>query len=352
MILEPKLTVDEAQKNLDLAAAVVTDCKALYDLLQRDGIQSSFDKRVAIEGLVIKDLLKQLRAQLRWVSSERQVSDGMTKLSTRQQMVDVLKSGYIQLIADETFQAAKKKTAAARESSRLATTSKIAATTVALVTAETLKGSANAGGSYIDNFVFVLTVLIMLAIPMTLGLLPWCPTWTSTWTTWTWWTTSTSSSTTPSSTSTPMTEDKEIQTAINGYEMQTLWEQYVEADERLDAYKQEIIDLQALVEHYEQTECETFAEMEAMRKVEFELRRLVEAPLFHTIYGGEYHRKRDCSTLYRTIEHLTPCKVCRTFSPRCQVHAVTWGYRHGCVAAAAISTQGWVGSSPRCTEPK
>ena len=111
-----------------------------------------------------------------------------------------------------------------------------------------------------------------------------------------------------------MTDDKEIQTAINGYEMQTLWEQYVEADERLDAYKQEILDLQALVDNYEQTEQETYQEIEDLKKVEFELRRLAEAAVFHTVHGGEYHRKRDCRYLHRTIERLTPCRECTELS--------------------------------------
>eukprot|EP00435_Cladocopium_sp_Y103_P038910 s4100_g10.t1 len=67
MILEPKLTIDEAQKSFNMDTAVVTNCKALYDLLQRDGMQSSPDKRVAIEGLVIKDLLRQLCAQMGFI---------------------------------------------------------------------------------------------------------------------------------------------------------------------------------------------------------------------------------------------------------------------------------------------
>ena len=49
MIMEPKLTIDEAQKSLTMDTAVVTDCKALFDLLKRDGIQASLDKRVAIK---------------------------------------------------------------------------------------------------------------------------------------------------------------------------------------------------------------------------------------------------------------------------------------------------------------
>jgi hypothetical protein len=153
MVMEPKLTIDEAQKSVTtMDTAVVTDWEALYDWLKRDGIQASLDKRVAIKGLVIKGLIKQLHAPLGWVSSERHMSNGMTKLATRQRMVDVLKSGYIQLIADSNYQAAKKKPAAEREASRLETTSRIAAATVALVTAACIKGSAtNDDGDYMTD---------------------------------------------------------------------------------------------------------------------------------------------------------------------------------------------------------
>jgi hypothetical protein len=123
---------------------------------------------VAIEGLVIKDFIRQLHAQLRWAS--RQVSNEMTKLATRQHIVDVPKSGYIQLIADSNYQAGKKQPAAEREASRLETTSSIAAAAVALVTAECIKGSATSDdGDYKIDFVFLLTIFIMLVFPWRSG---------------------------------------------------------------------------------------------------------------------------------------------------------------------------------------
>ena len=87
MLFEPQLNVKDAQDKLDMPTAIVTDCKALCDLIQREGVQSSLDKRVDIEALVIKDLIKQVQGQLRWVSSERQLADGLTKIGSRQQFV-------------------------------------------------------------------------------------------------------------------------------------------------------------------------------------------------------------------------------------------------------------------------
>ena len=141
MLLDKDVTLSRSQETLTMPCAVVTDCRALFDLLKKENIQTSNDKRVAIESLVIRDLLKQVNGELRWVSSERQLADPMTKITTRQQMVDAMNSGFIQLVHDENFVAAKKKTAADREKSRVQTTSRIAMTTCALVASECLKGS-------------------------------------------------------------------------------------------------------------------------------------------------------------------------------------------------------------------
>ena len=103
MLFKPQLNVKDAQDKLDMPTAIVTECKALYDLIQREGDQSSLDKRVAIEALVIKDLIKQVQGQLRWVSSERQLADGLMKIRSRQQFSDALKSGWLQLVDDTSF---------------------------------------------------------------------------------------------------------------------------------------------------------------------------------------------------------------------------------------------------------
>ena len=81
-------------------------------------------------------------------------------------MVDVPKSGYIQLIADSNYHAGKKQPAAEREASRLETTSSIAAAAVALVTAECIKGSAtNDDGECKTDFVFLLTLFHHACLP-------------------------------------------------------------------------------------------------------------------------------------------------------------------------------------------
>eukprot|EP00434_Breviolum_minutum_P043155 symbB.v1.2.038452.t1/scaffold5995.1/size23965/1 len=75
MLLDNDMTLPRSQETLTMPCAVVTDCRALFDLLKKENIQTSNDKRVAIESLVIKDLLKQVNGELRWVSSERRSND-------------------------------------------------------------------------------------------------------------------------------------------------------------------------------------------------------------------------------------------------------------------------------------
>ena len=57
-----------------------------------------------------------MQCQLRWISSERQLADGLTKISARQNFFSERdKGGYVQLVSDETYTAAKRKTKEQRE---------------------------------------------------------------------------------------------------------------------------------------------------------------------------------------------------------------------------------------------
>ena len=91
-------------------SAVVIDAKALFDALQRKGFNSQQDKRSAIEILCIQQEIERLGAELRWVSSERMLADGLTKAASRKAMADMLRSRKICLKYDPNFVAAKKKT--------------------------------------------------------------------------------------------------------------------------------------------------------------------------------------------------------------------------------------------------
>ena len=99
-----------------LRPVLVTDAKALYDSYHRESVASSVtDRRIALEIRVIKELVMELKGELRWVSSERQWADGLTKLSARQLLAGRLRHGRVGFYWDPSYVAAKKKTAAERQ---------------------------------------------------------------------------------------------------------------------------------------------------------------------------------------------------------------------------------------------
>lgn len=94
--------LQEIKDNLKAERALVTNCNGLCDCGKRETIQQATDKRVAIEALVIKDLLKEMSCQFRWVSSERQLADALKKVGARQSCVERYKGS---LVADEPYTA-------------------------------------------------------------------------------------------------------------------------------------------------------------------------------------------------------------------------------------------------------
>jgi hypothetical protein len=95
--------------------ALVVDAKALYDSIRAEVPQLSGDKRTKIEVMIVKEKMQECQTLLRWVSSEAQYADGMTKPSARQLLTDRLRTHMFKLQADEDFVAAKKKTQQQRE---------------------------------------------------------------------------------------------------------------------------------------------------------------------------------------------------------------------------------------------
>ena len=96
---------------------LIVDAKALYDLLTRLEAHSpgGADKRTAIEVLVTQDKLRCANAEILWVSSELQYSDGLTKDTAAQLLAERLRTHMTRVKPDPSFQAAKKKDAASRK---------------------------------------------------------------------------------------------------------------------------------------------------------------------------------------------------------------------------------------------
>eukprot|EP00435_Cladocopium_sp_Y103_P032298 s202_g8.t1 len=67
---------------------------------------------------MLKEGLTSLGGNLRWLSSERQFADGLTKEATRQLLADRLRHHKVKFTWDPTYQAAKKKEINDRHQSR------------------------------------------------------------------------------------------------------------------------------------------------------------------------------------------------------------------------------------------
>ena len=112
LLWNPTCQLEDLQTpKLPKSPAIVIDAKALYDLLTKDEIQAACgsDRRTAIETMVCQDKLKLCDADTKWVSSELQYADSMTKNDSGQLLADRLRTHMTRIRSDESFQAAKKK---------------------------------------------------------------------------------------------------------------------------------------------------------------------------------------------------------------------------------------------------
>ena len=102
---------------------------------RQKNIHNFEDKRTGIEVMVLKQKMKASGTVWKWVSSERQYADGLTKMSARQLWADRLRATTITLKHDPQFVAAKKKDAVSRRAEELVGSSKVyLITTVTIAT--------------------------------------------------------------------------------------------------------------------------------------------------------------------------------------------------------------------------
>ena len=183
ILKRPRATLTDVKDDLKGNCAMVTDCKALFDAVYRETVQQATDKRVAIECLVIKDLLHDLKCDWRWVSSERQLADGLTKTGARQNFVERYTGSFVQLVADETYTASKKKSREERQRTVLETRgsrSTVAQALIGLVMADQVCSSTAmtkaTESENVDGIGF-LTILVTLVVGLlTFGIFfgRWC----------------------------------------------------------------------------------------------------------------------------------------------------------------------------------
>ena len=114
-LLKPHLKLaDLLHVKSTLQPTMLTDAKSVYDSYHKESM-SAVDKRSGLEIRVVKEQLQSLGGQLRWVSSERQLADGLTKMSTRQSLADRLRHAKVKFLYDPAYTATKKKSLSERQ---------------------------------------------------------------------------------------------------------------------------------------------------------------------------------------------------------------------------------------------
>ena len=113
-LLKPHLKLaDLLQVKSSLQPTMVTDAKFVYDSYHKES-RSSVGKRSGLEIRVVKEQLQSLGG-LRWVPSERQLADGLTKMSTSQSLADRLRHAKVKFLYDPAYTAAKKRPLSERQ---------------------------------------------------------------------------------------------------------------------------------------------------------------------------------------------------------------------------------------------
>ena len=93
-------------------AALLIDAKGVFDSVSRSESAAlpMSDKRSAVEGLALKESIARTRTRLRWIHSEINVADGLTKFDHRacQLVRQFLSASTWRVKHDPTFTSAKK----------------------------------------------------------------------------------------------------------------------------------------------------------------------------------------------------------------------------------------------------
>ena len=106
-VTEPKLDL----RNLvgdQWPIMLVTDCKSLFDNLQKDGSpKTPSEKRLSLDLAAVKDMLKEFEDQgdtcrayklpIRWIPTELMLADGLTKIMKGEKLRQTINEGYLEL---------------------------------------------------------------------------------------------------------------------------------------------------------------------------------------------------------------------------------------------------------------
>ena len=87
-------------QDIAMQSALVINAKALFDSIKAKIPQVQGDKYTKIEIIIVKQKMDEIGTKLRWISSEIQLADGVTKIAARQLLADRIRTHLISLQAD------------------------------------------------------------------------------------------------------------------------------------------------------------------------------------------------------------------------------------------------------------
>lgn len=97
----------------------VTDAQSVYDYLKKDSSSTSSDKRMAIEGALLRETVRRRGAHVRWIDGEQNMADILTKAGTDKTVLfDYLKTGKLSLVQNERNKEVKEKKRKQRQDRR------------------------------------------------------------------------------------------------------------------------------------------------------------------------------------------------------------------------------------------
>ncbi|CAE7715141.1 RE1 [Symbiodinium necroappetens] len=89
----------------------VTDARSVFDYLQKDSTSTSSDKRMAIEGALLRETVRKPRAHVRWIDGMQNIADVLTKAQADKSILrQFMRDGLLCLTqTEENFQLKEKK---------------------------------------------------------------------------------------------------------------------------------------------------------------------------------------------------------------------------------------------------
>ena len=99
----------------------VTDARSVYDYLAKDANSTSSDKRMAIEGALLREAVRRPHSHIRWIDGMQNIADVLTKaLADKNILRQFLRDGLLSLVQTPENQRLKEKKRAERQGRKAA----------------------------------------------------------------------------------------------------------------------------------------------------------------------------------------------------------------------------------------